>query len=142
MTQEIIWGAVGLLLIIADVVFGTFFMLFLGAGALITAGLTWAGILPDPTYQWLVFGGTSVLGVLLFRKKLLQAFGPGSNEKYNEHTGQQVEVTEDIPLKGTGKVKYRGTEWLARSHDGKVIPAGEKVMITGNDGIILEVSDL
>lgn len=139
MTPEIMWGAAGALLIIADVVFGSFFMLFLGAGALITGALVWAGLLPDPAWQWIVFAAVSGIGVLAFRKKLLAWFGPDSNNKYNEHAGQRVEVVETIPAQGNGKVKYRGTEWLASSKNGVEIGAGSAAVITGNDGIVLEV---
>lgn len=139
MTPEIMWGAAGALLIIADVVFGSFFMLFLGAGALITGALVWAGLLPDPAWQSIVFAAASGLGVLAFRKKLLSWFGPDSNNKYTEHAGQRVEVVETIPAQGNGKVKYRGTEWLASSKNGVEIGAGSAAVITGNDGIVLEV---
>lgn len=139
MTPEIMWGAAGALLIIADVVFGSFFMLFLGAGALITAALVWAGLLPDPAWQWIVFAAVSGAGVLAFRKKLLAWFGPDGKSKYTEHAGNRVEVLVTIPAQGNGKVKYRGTEWLASSKSGIEISEGQTAVITGNDGIVLEV---
>ncbi len=37
MSEPTVWGIAGLIMIIADVVLGTFFMLFLGGGALLTA---------------------------------------------------------------------------------------------------------
>lgn len=139
MTPEIIWGAAGLALIIVDLVFGTFFMLFLGGAALITAAMVWAGLLPEPTYQWLVFAGISALSMLLFRKKLVEQFGAGNKSAYNEFEGQIVDVVEDIHPPDAGRVKFRGAEWIAKSSDNTSIAAGSKAEITAADGIILMV---
>lgn len=140
MNAATIWGVAGLALVIADLVFGSFFMLFLGAGALITAGLAWAGLIDENvTWQWLVFSVTSVAGLLLFRKKLVKAFGKSSHEKYTEHKGQVVVVTESIPHNGAGRVKYRGAEWPAKTADGSALSEGHRAIIKNTDGILLEI---
>jgi inner membrane protein len=139
MSNEIIWGAAGILLIIADVVFGTFFMLFLGISALITGALVWSGALPNPTWQWLTFAVLSSLGVILFRKKLVKSFGPSNEDRYQEHTGQKVQVVEEIPSNGTGRVLYRGAEWPATSRNGETIEKGTTAIIVKNEGITLIV---
>ncbi|MBS3914557.1 MAG: NfeD family protein [Bacteroidetes bacterium] len=139
MNHETYWAVAGLILVIADLVFGTFFILFVGLGALITALLTWTGLLPDLTWQWIVFAGTSTLGLLLFRKKLVAAFGKGAGVKYQEHIGHVVVVAVDIPENGEGRVNYRGAEWNAITTDKKALPAGSKAIIRNFDGIVLEV---
>jgi membrane protein implicated in regulation of membrane protease activity len=139
MTPEIIWGSVGLALIIADLIFGTFFMLFLGGAALVTASLVWAGAIPNPTYQWLFFAALSAVSMLLFRKKLVEQFGSNKNDAYNEFEGQVVEVVDEIKPPNPGRVKFRGAEWIAQSHDDVVISAGDKAVIVNKDGIVLIV---
>lgn len=141
MSTEIWWAVAGLAMVIADLIFGTFFILFIGAGALITALCIWIGIIPasDPTWQWVLFAVSSTLGLILFRKKLVNIFGRGAADKYDEHRGQKVSVTEDIPENGNGKVNYRGAQWIARSADGSAIAAGKTAVISQVDGIILEV---
>jgi inner membrane protein len=139
MSAEIWWGVAGVAMIIADLVFGTFFILFVGAGALITAILIWAGVLPDPTWQWVVFAATSTAGLVLLRKRLVTAFGRGSKDEYDEHRGQKVQITEDIPANGIGRVSYRGATWQARSVNGESIPSGTNAIIRKTDGIILEI---
>ncbi len=140
MTSESYWAIAGLLLIIADVIFGTFFMLFVGIGAIFTAGLMWSGLVQNyPAMQWIVFAATSAAGVLLFRNKLVNSFGGGSVSRYNEHKGQPVLVTETIPNNGMGRVKYKGAEWPARTANGEALHEGNKAEILKTDGIILEV---
>lgn len=139
-SDEIYWGAGGLALIIADVLFGTFFVLFLGISALIIGALTWAGVLNDTLYQWLLFAAISILGVVLFRSRLLLWFGPGKDDKYNEHQGHNVEVIDSMEGSKQGKVKYRGTEWMAVSASGETFLPGETAVIDKLDGIVIYIN--
>jgi membrane protein implicated in regulation of membrane protease activity len=139
MSADIIWGVAGLLLIIADVIFGTFFVMFLGAGALITATLLWTGVPLYNTAQWLTFSAVSTLGVLLLRPKLKQWFGPSSEERFEEHKGQIVVVVEDVLPGKTGKIKYRGAEWQGATNGDDTIQAGENAVITHLDGIVVYI---
>lgn len=139
MDAAIFWGAAGLILVIADVVFGSFFMLFLGAGALITAALVWGGMMPESIYQWLCFAAASAAGVLFLRKPLLSRFGAQSKSRYDEHTGQRVLVCEAIPAGGTGRVIYRGAEWPAKTIDGSALNQDAHALIQSLDGIVLLV---
>ncbi len=139
MNAEIIWGAAGLLLILADVVFGTFFVMFLGAGALVTAALLWMGVPLNNTLQWLVFAAVSGFGVLLLRKKLMHWFGPSDEERFQEHKGQPVLVVETVSPGKSGKIKYRGTEWQAATDENEELQAGEPAIITHLDGIVVYI---
>jgi inner membrane protein len=138
MDEATMWGVAGLLLIIADVVLGTFFMLFLGGGALLTAVLVLSGI-TEPAVEWMSFALFSALGVLLFRKKLLSSFGPSRNNRYVEHVGQKVVVVQEIPAGGIGRVVYRGSEWPAKSVDGSTLAEHAGAIIQNTDGIMLLV---
>lgn len=139
MDAAVFWGSAGLLLVIVDVAFGSFFMLFLGAGALITGALAWGGILAAPVHQWLCFAATSSAGVLFLRKALIRRFGAQSTPRYDEHTGQRVLVCEAIPAGGSGRVIYRGAEWPARTYDGSAMPKDTHALIQSMDGIVLVV---
>jgi hypothetical protein len=141
MNEATIWGIAGLVMIIADVVLNTFFMLFLGGGALLTAVLMLAGV-QEPVVQWLAFAGFSALGLVLFRKKLIAAFGPRHNDRYVEHIGQKVRVVDAIPANGQGRVLYRGSEWPARTADGSALDADSAAEITATDGILLTVAPI
>lgn len=57
--------------------------------------------------------------------------------------GKIVPVVELIdPCKGSGKVKYKGMNWPARSADSQAIAPGEKVVIVGRDLLTLKVEKL
>jgi membrane protein implicated in regulation of membrane protease activity len=140
---ETIWAIAGGGMIIADLLFGTFFILFTGAAALITALLIWTGILPqDPTWHWVSFAVLSTLGLLLFRKKLSSLFGKDGKETYDDHKGQIVVVKDTILAHSRGKVLYKGTEWYAKSENAVEIPAGTEVVITATEGITLIVKSV
>jgi membrane protein implicated in regulation of membrane protease activity len=59
---------------------------------------------------------------------------------YSEYVGQRALVAVSIPPGGEGKVKYRGSEWIAYSDEGAEIPAEAAVLIVAIDGIKLKVS--
>ncbi|MEK0420299.1 MAG: hypothetical protein RLZZ161_150 [Bacteroidota bacterium] len=139
MNAEIIWGSAGLLLILADVIFGSFFVMFLGVGALITASLIWMGVPMNTTTQWLTFSAISSMGVLLLRKKLMHWFGPSEEERFEDHKGQTVAVIEEVAPGKTGKIKYRGAEWQGATTGDDSIQAGENAVITHLDGIIVYI---
>lgn len=139
MDAAIFWGSAGLILIIADVVFGSFFMLFLGVGALVTGAAVWSGTLANPVYQWLCFALVSLSGVISLRKPLIHRFGSKSAKGYDEHTGQRVFVCEAIPAGGSGRVMYRGAEWPARTLDGSALGQNSHALIHALDGIMLIV---
>ncbi len=141
MSIATIWALAGLILIIADVIFGTFFMLFLGVGAIITAAACWIGLGTENTaVQWLIFSAASTLGVGLFRKKLVKMFGSNAADKYQEHAGNVVVITAEIPANDTGRAKYRGAEWPARTVSGEAMAVGTRAKIVTTDGIVLNVS--
>lgn len=140
MNIETVWALAGVILIIADLIFGSFFILFVGAAALVTSGLVLIGVLPNPTWQWVVFAVLSTLGLVLFRNKLVNAFGKGSKDIFDEHKGQKVHVIRTISHNSEGRVLYRGVEWYARTEDGSIINEGDYAIVQKTDGITLVVT--
>lgn len=138
--DPVIWGAIGFLLIIADVVTTTFIMVFFGLGALITAVTTWLGLTPSISGQLVVFSLVSLVTMALFRKTAHKLFGKRkANEGYTEYVGEKATVTEKIPQGGEGRIRHRGTEWIAFSDAAGDIQAGAIVRIKQVDGIKLKV---
>lgn len=136
----IIWAVIGIVLIIIDIATTTFILLFFGIGALITAIATWTGITPQLGGQVVVFSITSLITMMLFRKTAQRFFGRSEKElEYTEYIGQKALVTESIPANGEGRIKYRGTEWIAFSDLSDEIPEGSMVKIEAVDGIKLKV---
>lgn len=140
-SSALIWGIIGVVLIVADIFSATFVFAFFGIGALLTASTTWAGITSQLSSQLLCFASTSLVIMFLFRKTAKKFFGRVSETpEYNEFIGQKVRVTKNIPAGGEGSVSYRGTEWIAFSDSLIDIAASNTVIIVGVEGIKLKVA--
>lgn len=133
-----IWIILGVGLLILEALTVSFYSLFFGIGALVTALLTYMDITTDTRSQLLVFGLASMASLLLFRKRLLHLFNKTDGE-YSEFEGEVVNVSATIPANGEGKVFYRGADWIAYSSSGEKIDKNTKVKITKVDGIKLQV---
>lgn len=105
-------------------------------GAAIAAALGF-GIL----VQILVFAVLSVVAMVLFRPIALRFLNKGK-EKTNidEVIGKVVVVVKEIDNEmSLGEVQLNGLSWTARSGDGRVIPAGERVTVVSVEGVKLIV---
>lgn len=76
-----------------------------------------------------------------WQKRRAESAGNNAMSNMDALKGRVVEVIEDIPEHGTGRVKVDGDRWQARI-DGAGAVAGERVRIVGYDSIILEVEKL
>jgi inner membrane protein len=136
-----IWATIGLILIIADLVTLTFFLFFLGIGALATAVFAWTGITPGINGQLVCFAVSSLVTMGLFRRMVKKMFGKNEGDAaYSQLVGQKAYVSATIPAGHEGKVSYRGSQWIAFSDSPEDIPEGSLVTIVGSDGIKLKVA--
>lgn len=136
-----LWAIIGILLIIADIFSLTFFLFFLGVGALVTAVFIQLGIAQGLGGQLLCFALSSLVVTVLFRSTVKRMFGrkagPGD---YSEYVGQRATVSVPIPPGGEGKVSYRGSDWIAFSESASGIAAGAAVTIVAVEGIKFKVN--
>lgn len=136
-----IWATAGVVLIIIDLVTLTFFLFFLGIGALITALATWTGLIGGIDGQLICFAVSSLITMALFRGMVKKVFGKQAGDtEYSQLVGQKVYVSRTIVAGHEGKVSYRGSEWIAYSDDPDEIPEGTLVTIESVDGIKLKVA--
>jgi hypothetical protein len=127
-------------MLLAELVSVTLVFVFIALGALITALLTWLGIIDSWILQLVAFSASSLLSMLLLRQRAKQWVNKsGSEGEYNEYSGESAMVIKDIPPLGEGRIFYRGTEWIAKSAHGTPISAGSKVLIERAEGIKLFV---
>jgi len=131
-----IWLIIAFLILIVELMSGTYFLLALAGGAVLTSIATW-WITPDLTAQLFIFAIASVVTYLLllsFRKKKDTANTDGTTHML----GQQVQVVDNInPL---GRVKYKGVLWQAKSKDN--LEKGGFAEIIAVDGSTLTVKAL
>ena len=136
----ILWFALGLLLLLAELALPGLIVIFFGLGAWLTA---LAFLLFDLSFnaQLVVFIAASVLNLVLLRRLLLHKWSYprySRNELSEEFIGKNCIVVENIvPGPVGGKVSFRGTTWTAKANTS--IPAGETVRIRSKESIILFV---
>lgn len=120
-----VWAGAGALLMALELVVPGLILVFLGAGALVVAGvraLGWVqGTLPSLT-AWFVASSALLLGL----RSLLQRLLPGQTERGQtdedaDAFGQVVPVVEAIPGgEAEGRIRFHGTSWPARSAEGPI----------------------
>lgn len=142
MQDYLIWTILGFVLIIVEMVTGTFYLLVLGVGAFAGALAAWLGA---PFLVQVATGGlVSVVGTwLVFRWHAKQ-------QKTND-PGNALDVGQTVTLvrwvnqaDGTMRVKYRGAEWEARVKPGDLasssLQEGAFLYILAQDGSMLVVA--
>jgi len=136
MQDYYIWIILGLVLVIAELVTGTVYLLMLGVGALIAALATWVGA--PFIAQVAVAGVVASVGAWWVQKWRSTQRQDGDQANAID-IGQMVTVERWINQpEGLLRVKYRGTEWDARINPGDpvaaAVTAGGMLYILAQDG--------
>jgi Membrane protein implicated in regulation of membrane protease activity len=128
MESSILWLIAGLLLVIAEILTLTFFLLWLAIGAF--AGAIAAWLAPDSFFVQ-ALAAVVVAGVLTgFTKPLSRRFrksGKGFEDAIDRLIGKQGIVIEDIEEGKSGIVKVEGELWSAVSEER--LAKGEPVVV-------------
>ena len=138
------WIIMGILLMGAELtaVDAAFYLLFVGAAAIIM-GLLGLGGLELPVWgQYLAFAVLSIGSMVLFRERLyvkLRGGVPGIRES---HAGRILQVHEEVPQGGETRVALRGTQWTAVNRGQETIAAGSRVRIVAVEGVELIIEGL
>ncbi|AFM12493.1 NfeD family protein [Turneriella parva] len=137
------WLIGGSTLVLLEFLIPGLVVIFLGLGALITSGLLYMGYIREAWLAITCFGVASILMLATLRKMILR-FYPSLTEKVETDeealiVGQRARAVSLLSAHDySGRVKYSGTTWPARSEAGE-IAEGAEVEITGQDNINLVV---
>jgi inner membrane protein len=133
-----LWLIGGVLLLIAEIIAPGFFLVFIGAAAILTglfAVLFGFGLAP----QLALFALYAVIAVLIGRRfyanQTRDSSDPLLNDRAGRLVGKVVTVVEAVD-DHNGRVRVGDSVWSARGGPGA---AGEPVRITGIDGNCLKV---
>lgn len=138
----LILGVAMILIEIAVLQLSTFWLLFIGIGALAASLLLYLA----PGVGWVggmgIFVVTTVITTLLLYRPLRAWQNAPSPIQGNDAIGQSVAVVERITADSPGKVTWSGTEWPAELKQGeeKVLEIGDRAEIVELTGITLIVS--
>ena len=135
------WLVLGLVLVVAEMAAaGGFYIIFFGLGALVVGVLAGLGLAGPPWMQFLLFGGFSVAGLMLFRGSLLKRFQVDPQApKIDTLVGEVAVATEDFGPGGIGRVELRGSAWSARNEAGVAVLRGARCLVTRVEGLMLHI---
>lgn len=131
------WMIAGLVLLIIEMITTTFFLMWIGAGALITA---LASLWVSPLWaQWVIFSVVSTILLIASRPLVRSIHGRVAvPSNVDQLVGQTAVVLEAIdPQANTGRVRIGSDEWRARSEER--IAQGEQVVVESVAGTTLRV---
>lgn len=139
MEQWLVWVIVGFVLVIAEVVTGTFYLLVIGVGAFVGALLAWLGA--NELVQAALGGAVAIAGAWFVHHW-------HSRNRAGDKGSNLLDRGQPVVLEGwsnqearIARVKYRGTLWdarLARPEENP--PPGATLYIEGQEGDKLVVA--
>ncbi len=135
------WMVIGMLLLGAElfIIEANFFLVFLGAAAIVT-GLVGLAMPDLPQWlQWLTFAALAVVSMVFFRKRVYRALRRDVPDMVNDMMSEHLKLPDGLPVDGTCRVELRGSTWTARNVGAEPIPPGANVRIVGVDGVTLRV---
>ena len=136
------WVILAIILGVAEILTGGFFMLPFACGAIVAAVITAAGA----TLLWQLVGFAATTGVAFIVARLyLTAHNasptqPVAGNRLIDQTGIVVHAID--PITGTGMVRVNRERWRADSGDRTPIPEGTSVRVTAIVGTHVVVEPL
>jgi membrane protein implicated in regulation of membrane protease activity len=136
MDHAVVWAVVGLVLVIVELLTGTFYLLVLGIAAFGAALAAWLGLqFSAQSIIAALIGAIGCYGVHLYRARNraeqmapIDAGMPASFESWLD-AGARL-----------ARVRYRGASWDARVEGGDALEPGATVYVLAADGNTLRVT--
>ena len=132
------WLSIGVLLAAAEIVAPGFFLVWLGAAAIVTGVVAWIAPIGIPL-QLAIFAILSIVALYAGRKYLrdnpITTTDPLLNQRGGRLVGEVLTVTKAIE-DGRGRAKVGDGEWPVRGPD---TVEGSKVRVVSADGGVLVV---
>ncbi len=141
MDQWLFWTIVGFVLVITELVTGTFYLLVLGVGAFASALAAYLGV--NLVVQAAIGGGVALAGAYFVHSWHVANRRSDGNAQSNFLDRGQAVVLDGWANEpaGIARVKYRGALWEARLTAAAERPApGSTLYIEGQEGQLLLVA--
>lgn len=131
MSYLTLWMILGVILLVAEMLTGTFVLVFIALGCFIAALVAITAPL-NLVAQITACTLVALLGVFALRKPLQRKLL--KSESFQADIGQVVAVTVSIPAQQENRINYQGTTWSAKNVDDTDLNAGDHALIVGLDG--------
>ncbi len=136
------WITIGALLLAAELTFVDleFYLVFLGASALVVGLIGLSGVHLALWVQWIVFAVLGIGSFVLFRQRFYARFHPPADAVVQEGVnGAWATTTASIAPGEQGPVTLRGATWTARNVGSVLIPSGSTCRVERAEGLLLEL---
>jgi len=135
------WIAVGAVLLGSELGFvdAQFYLVFVGASALVVGTLDLAGLLPAVWMQWLLFGILAVFSMVTFRRRIYERMRRKLPAMKQGPVGETVVMPAALPPGETCRLEYCGSSWNAVNGGQSLIAAGQRARIDRVNGLTLVV---
>ena len=137
--NALVWLGIGLIVCCAEAVVPGIYLIWIGLGAVATGLVLWAGATLAFGPQIFVFAFMAGVAVLAGRFWTRRQDAPDPNAAGSDIVGQHCRAL--MFSGGEGRVRFRDSEWAARSPSGGFAP-GETLRIVGVEGNTLLVTPL
>ncbi len=137
------WG----LIIVGALLFGSelmlvdaaFYLVFIGAAAIITGLTVMAGVGLEPWAQWLLFAGRAIISMVLVRERIYQKLRAVKTDYRSGPSGETIRLEEDLAPGESCRLDYRGTTWTVLNSGSEAIEKGKDIQIQKVNGLTLVV---
>lgn len=135
------WLIVGFLLMGAELfaVDAAFYLIFVGAAAILVGLIEFSGLSMPIWGQWLSFAVLAIASMVLFRQRLYDKLRGRTKEFQGNSIGARVAVNENVPPDGRTRVRLRGSQWTAVNVGGALIESGSEARVVAADGVELGI---
>lgn len=136
------WMILGLILLGSEMGFldAAFFLVFLGASALIVGLLKLSGVAMPIWSEWILFATLSITSMVFFRKRLYTLVRSGAKGLTDPLVGEYITIEDGLQLNSSTRVEHRGSTWTARNNGPEAIGPGQDARIVQVDGLVLTVT--
>jgi membrane protein implicated in regulation of membrane protease activity len=135
------WIAVGAILLVSELAFvdAQFYLVFVGASAVIVGFFDLAGLLPAVWLQWLLFAALAAISMVTFRRRIYERMRRKLPAMKQGPAGQTVVLTAELKPGETCRLEYCGSSWSALNGGDTAIAAGQRAHIDRVSGLTLVV---
>jgi membrane protein implicated in regulation of membrane protease activity len=134
-----IWVLAGLALLAAEFATSTMHVGFFAVGALLVALLVGVGLDLPLWLQFALFTVSSLLTFAFVRPILVRKLKLDFKPVVDSMIGEQARAMDDIGVADLGKAEFRGSTWSARNVGETALARGQRCVIAGIEGLVIQV---
>jgi membrane protein implicated in regulation of membrane protease activity len=135
------WIAVGAILLGSELAFidAQFYLVFVGASALLVGFLALSGVVDAVWLQWLIFAASAAISMVTFRRRVYDRLRRNLPVMHQAPVGDLLDVPTELAPGNSCRLEFRGSSWNAKNGGHSVIAAGGRARIASVDGVTLVV---